>query len=65
MRDLAGVLALAAVAGESEMVNRLRQRLERDAPEAGRLMTQEQVQLLLAANALLERAGPVNVTLNG
>ena len=28
-------------------------------------MTQEQVQLLLAANALLQRAGPVNVALNG
>src|SRR5690606_22499198 len=40
-------------------------RLERDAPDAGRLMTQEQVHLLLAANALLERAGPVNVTMNG
>lgn len=65
LRDLAGVLALAAEAGETEMVNRLRVRLERDAPEAGRLMTQEQVQLLLAANSLLERAGPVNVTLNG
>ncbi len=65
LRDLAGVIALAAEAGETEMVDRLRQRLERDAPDAGQLMTQEQVHLLLAANALLERAGPVNVTLNG
>lgn len=65
LRDLAGVLALAAEAGETELVDRLRSRLERDAPEAGALMTQEQVQLLLAANALLERAGPVNVSLNG
>jgi uncharacterized protein YfaS (alpha-2-macroglobulin family) len=65
LRDLAGVLALAAEAGETELVNRLRVRLERDAPEAERLMTQEQVQLLLAANSLLERAGPVNVSLNG
>jgi uncharacterized protein YfaS (alpha-2-macroglobulin family) len=65
LRDLAGVLALAAEAGETDLVNRLRQRLERDAPEAGQLMTQEQTQLLLAANALLERAGPVNVSLNG
>lgn len=65
LRDVAGVLALAAEAGETELVDRLRQRLERDAPDAGRLMTQEQVHLLLAANALLERAGPVNVTLNG
>ncbi len=58
LRDLAGVLALAAEAGETEMVDRLRRRLERDAPDAGELMTQEQVQLLLAANALQERAGP-------
>ena len=65
LRDLAGVLALAAEAEDTEMVNRLRQRLERDAPDADRLMTQEQAQLLLAANALLERTGPVNVSLNG
>ncbi len=65
LRDVAGVLALAAEAGETDLVNRLRQRLERDAPEAGQLTTQEQTQLLLAANALLERAGPVNVSLNG
>ena len=65
LRDLAGVLALAAEAGETDLVNRLRQRLERDAPDADQLMTQEQVQLLLAANALMEQAGPVNVTMNG
>jgi alpha-2-macroglobulin len=65
LRDTAGVLALAAEAGETELVNRLRQRLERDQPDPDGLMTQEQVQLLLAANSLLERAGPVNVTLNG
>ncbi|MBN8608749.1 MAG: alpha-2-macroglobulin family protein [Caulobacterales bacterium] len=65
LRDLAGVLALAGEAGEIELVDRLSRRLQRDAPEAGRLMTQEQVQLLLASNALLERAGAVNVSLNG
>src|SRR5690606_38692 len=54
-----------AEAGETELVDRVRRRVERDAPDAGQLMTQEQAQLLLAANALLERAGPVNVTLNG
>src|SRR5262249_35000535 len=65
VRDLAGVIALAAEAGETAMVDRLRRRLEREAPEAGALMTQEQVQLLLAATTLLQRAGPVNVALNG
>ncbi|MBC7768263.1 MAG: alpha-2-macroglobulin family protein [Phycisphaerales bacterium] len=65
LRDTAGVLALAAEAGETELVDRMRRRIERDAPDAGQLMTQEQAQLLLAANALLQRAGPVNVSLNG
>jgi uncharacterized protein YfaS (alpha-2-macroglobulin family) len=65
LRDVAGVLALAAEAGETELVDRLRRRLERDAPDATELTTQEQAQLLFAANALLERAGPVNVALNG
>ncbi|WP_395645074.1 alpha-2-macroglobulin family protein [Terricaulis sp.] len=65
LRDLAGVLALAAEAENMELVQRLRRRLERDAPEAGRLMTQEQVQLLLAADALLRSAGPVTVEMNG
>src|SRR5262249_161823 len=63
LRDLAGVMALAAEAGETAMVDRLRRRLERDAPDANALMTQEQVQLLLAANALLQRSGPVTVSL--
>ncbi|HVV32248.1 MAG TPA: alpha-2-macroglobulin [Vitreimonas sp.] len=65
LRDLSGVLALAAEAGEIDMVNRLRVRLERDAPDPDNMMTQEQVQLLLAANALLQRSGDVNVTQNG
>ena len=65
LRDTAGVLAMAAEAEETELVDRLRRRLERDAPDAGQLMTQEQAHLLLAANALLQRAGPVNVSLNG
>jgi hypothetical protein len=65
LRDTAGVLALAAEAGEIELVDRLRRRLERDAPEAGALTTQEQAQMLMAAEALLRRAGEVNVSLNG
>ncbi len=65
LRDEAGVLALAAEAGETDVVNRLRVRLERDAPDADNLTTQEQAQLLLAENALLARAGPVNVSMNG
>ncbi len=65
LRDTAGVLAMAAEAGEIELVDRLRRRLERDAPEAGALTTQEQAQMLMAAEALLRRAGEINVSLNG
>jgi uncharacterized protein YfaS (alpha-2-macroglobulin family) len=47
------------------MVDRLAKRLERETPDANQLMTQEQAQLLVAADALLKRAGPVAVSLNG
>jgi uncharacterized protein YfaS (alpha-2-macroglobulin family) len=65
LRDEAGVLALAAEAGETDLVARMRRRLERDAGDPADLMTQEQAQLLMAANALLQRAGPLQIALNG
>ncbi|MGE3301638.1 MAG: alpha-2-macroglobulin [Hyphomonadaceae bacterium] len=65
LRDLAGVLALAAEAGQTQLVERLAARLEREQPDADRLMTQEQAQLLIAADALLRRAGPVSISMNG
>ena len=65
LRDVAGVMALAAEANEVELVNRLRQRLERDRDARDYLMTQEQVQLLLAANALRAQSGELNIALNG
>ena len=64
VRDVAAVLALAAEAGQTELVDRLAQRLERDAPDPISMSTQEQAQVLLAAHALLAR-GQVNVSLNG
>ena len=51
-RDLAGVLALAAEAGQHERVARLAERVGQDLPEPARLNTQEKAFLLLAANAL-------------
>lgn len=51
-RDLAGVLALAAEAGEIELVERLAERVARELPEPNRLTTQEKAFLLLAARAL-------------
>ena len=51
-RDLAGVLALAAEADESDLVGRLAERVAIELPEPGRLTTQEKAFLLLAAQAL-------------
>lgn len=65
VRDMAGVLALAAEAGETDLVDRIRRRMEREAPDAENMMTQEQAQMLMAANALLQRSGPLHISLNG
>lgn len=51
-RDLAGVLALAAEAGQTELVGRLADRVAVELPEPARLTTQEKAFLLLAAEAL-------------
>jgi uncharacterized protein YfaS (alpha-2-macroglobulin family) len=64
VRDLAGVTALAVEAGQDELVGRLTARLERQAPDPGRMTTQEQAFMLLAVNAL-QAQGEVNVSLNG
>lgn len=70
VRDTAGVLALAAEAAATDpslnaLIQRLTRRIGNDAPRADQLMTQEQAQLLMAANALLKSAGPVRVSVNG
>jgi uncharacterized protein YfaS (alpha-2-macroglobulin family) len=70
VRDLAGAIALASEAAKTdaslnELVGRLANRLENDAPRASNLMTQEQAQMLYAANALLQSAGRVRISRNG
>jgi hypothetical protein len=73
LRDLAGVTALTAEAARgpnpdadlTAMLDRLTRRLEQDAPPAQALMTQEQAQMLLAANALVARSEGLMVSLNG
>jgi uncharacterized protein YfaS (alpha-2-macroglobulin family) len=65
LRDLAGVLALAAEAQQTELVERLAARLERETKSPEAMTTQEQAQVLLAADALLARAGQTRLTLNG
>ncbi len=57
LRDLAGVLALAAEAGVEEHVGPLLERLGEALPEPTRLNVQEQVFVLLAARALTGGAG--------
>ena len=64
-RDLAGVLALAQEAKQTDRVNRLSQRVAQDMPEPDRLTTQEKAFLLLAANALSGGQVGVNVAVGG
>lgn len=65
LRDVAGVLALAAEAGQDELAARLARRLERQSRDPEALSTQEQAAVLAAANAMLKRAGPVAVSVSG
>ena len=64
-RDLAGVLALAQEARQTDRVQRLSQRVAQDLPEPDRLTTQEKAFLLLAANALSGGQTAVNVAVQG
>ncbi len=52
MRDLAGVLALAAETDFNELVERLAETLGRDVPDPSELTTQEKAFLLFAVNGL-------------
>jgi uncharacterized protein YfaS (alpha-2-macroglobulin family) len=64
-RDTAAVLALAAEAGETDIVQALAEGLARDLPEPARLTTQEKVFLILAAHALAGDSGVVSVSYDG
>lgn len=57
LRDLSGVLALAAETGFNDHVARLSERLGEDTPEPDRLTTQEKSFLLLAVGALSQEDG--------
>lgn len=73
LRDVAGVVALLAEATRganadselSAMLDRLTRKLEMDTAPAQGLTTQEQAQLLLAADGLIARAQGLKVSLNG
>lgn len=64
-RDTAAVLALAAEAGQPDIVERLAEGLARDLPEPSRLTTQEKVFLILAAHALAGDSEAVSVSYDG
>ncbi len=64
-RDTAAILALAAEAGQTEIVERLAAGLARDLPEPARLTTQEKVFLILAAHALAGDSDGVSVRYDG
>ncbi|HAQ33966.1 MAG TPA: hypothetical protein DCQ53_01170 [Alphaproteobacteria bacterium] len=64
-RDIAGVLALAAEAGNDDIVTALTERVATDLPEPDRLTTQEKAFLLLAARALVGDTTEVNVPVDG
>lgn len=64
-RDLAGVLALAAEAGDTDRVERLGSRVAVELPAVDSLTTQEMAYLLLAANALTSEGEEVEVAPSG
>ncbi|WP_421788902.1 alpha-2-macroglobulin family protein [Hyphobacterium sp.] len=64
-RDLAGVLAMAAEAGDTDRVQRLGDRVATELPAVDRLTTQEMAFLLLAAHALTSEGDDVAVAPDG
>ncbi|KAA5800954.1 alpha-2-macroglobulin family protein [Alkalicaulis satelles] len=64
-RDMAGVLALAAEAGQGAVVERLSGPLGTNVPEPSRLTTQEKAFLIMAARALAGEGTQVSVSYDG
>ncbi|MEL7487350.1 MAG: alpha-2-macroglobulin family protein, partial [Pseudomonadota bacterium] len=65
LRDVAGVLALAAEVGRNGVVERVSAAFSDRMREPSRLHTQEKAYVLLAAQALLRAAGPLTVSVDG
>lgn len=65
LRDLAGMLALAAEADLDDVVARLADRISKDVPTASSLTTQEKSYLLQAVNALTKGEDSVQVAVTG
>lgn len=65
LRDAAGVLALAAESGETDRIEQLTILFQSFMKDPTAMHTQEQAHVLLAAQALLRRSGPMALSLNG
>ena len=65
LRDTAAMVSLAAEMGDRERSGRLIEALSHQDMRTERLSTQEQAWLVIAAGVLLEKAGPVTVSLDG
>ncbi|MEO1015544.1 MAG: alpha-2-macroglobulin [Pseudomonadota bacterium] len=65
LRDIAGVLALAAETGFDDVVTELAEQIGADTPEPYRLTTQEKAFLLVAVNSLTRGQTGVDVEVNG
>ncbi len=65
LRDVSGVLALAAEAGRTQLVDEVSDDFEKRMREPESLHTQEKAFVLLAADALLKRSGPIALAKNG
>jgi hypothetical protein len=65
LRDLAGILALAAEADLPEVVGRLAVRLGKDVPDASSLTTQEKSYMLQAVSALIKGENSLQVGVTG
>jgi uncharacterized protein YfaS (alpha-2-macroglobulin family) len=65
LRDLAGVIALAYEAGETDLARNLQGRLEDSVKSPDSLNTQEDAQLLRAAHFMLKAAGAIRIDASG
>ncbi len=65
LRDLAGMVALAAEAEFPDVVGRLSERLTRDVPDATQMTTQEKALMLVAVNALTRGESDPQITVSG
>ena len=65
LRDVAGIVALAAETGQSEWTERLSEQLVGSMKDPNRMNTQEKAYTLLASQALLRAAGPIELAIDG